>query len=108
MESAAKPELYVVEDPLTGFDGELSKENIDLLARRVMELDGNLRGAVAQLADNEAEMTGQDRTIRSLGATITKLKGGTSSSQTRQTRGSRRIALPLRAVMRTGVGTGCP
>ena len=68
------PELTVIEDPLTGFDGELTPENLDLLVGRVRELD-DLRIRQAEELDERADkIKGLQGTITSQASRITKLK----------------------------------
>jgi hypothetical protein len=70
---SARPELRVIEDPLTGFDGELTAENLDLLAGRVQELHAERRALQVQLQHSKDTVEGHERTMRSQSATITEL-----------------------------------
>lgn len=72
--SAQRPELTVIEDPLSGFDGELSPANLDLLARRVQELDAALKAAKGEIAELGDVLTERDSTLKSLEAKLRKAK----------------------------------
>lgn len=73
-ELAAKPELTLVTDPLTGFDGELTEANLRLLAERVRALDDERLRLKAELQVAEDTVKGHEGTLRSQSATITALK----------------------------------
>lgn len=49
MDAARKPDLRVITNPLHDFDGELTPENLSMLAGRVRELDAGFRQAAVAL-----------------------------------------------------------
>lgn len=74
MSANPRPDLFVIEDPLSGFDGELTSENMALLAERVQERDRLLKDAKAELAELEDVLTERDSTLKSLEGKLRKAK----------------------------------
>jgi hypothetical protein len=71
---SARPELRVIEDPLTGFDGDLTIENLRLLAGRVQELDEQRRASLAKLTASEDKVEGLKGTVASQAGLIAELR----------------------------------
>lgn len=64
MEASARPNLTVITNPLAWFDGEMTRENLDRLARQVQDLDGQVSEMTKTIAVHVQHERMQDRDLK--------------------------------------------
>lgn len=72
--AATKPDLQLIVDPLSGFDGQITEANLAMLAARVTDLDATRRELEADLRISKAHEVEQDLDLKKKRLEIGRLK----------------------------------
>ena len=104
--TSTRPELTVIEDPLTGFDGELTEDNIPALVTRIRELDDRRLRAEQLLEVAEGKVEGLKDEVTSLAARLREIKK--DKEKKARASGTWPIAERLFVIWKNGTGNTNP